>query len=182
MCPHPTLVEAGIAPPKFDEMKMTPEPTIVLKDLSNEALLSLRLQIDAEMTDRGLTLNVGQLGEILALHYFNNTPGLPKLIDAPKGAKNVDALSRDGDRYSIKTALRAKKTGTIYPDDENRNKQLFEFLLVVQITPNYQLDSVYRYSWDTFVKARAWDKRMNAWYLPISKKKLAMGEQLFPKQ
>src|SRR6266567_1699334 len=159
---------------------MTPEPPIVLKDLSNEALLSLRLQIDTEMVERGLTLNVGQLGEILALHYFNSTPGLPKLIDAAKGAKNVDALSRDGDRYSIKTALKAKKTGTIYPDVENRNKQLFEFLLIVQLTSRYQLEAIHRYSWDAFVKARACDKRMNAWYIPISRKKLALSEQIYP--
>jgi hypothetical protein len=79
---------------------MTKDPIVVLTDLSNDALLSLRLQIDAEMTTRGLTLNVGQLGELLALNYFNTTPGLPKLINAPRGAKNVDALSRDGDRYS----------------------------------------------------------------------------------
>ena len=28
----------------------------------------------------------------------------------------MDALSRNGDRYSIKTAWKAKKTGTIYPE------------------------------------------------------------------
>jgi hypothetical protein len=158
---------------------MGTHPLIVLADVSNDSLLELRLQIDKEMTARGLTLNVGQLGEILALHHFNNTPGLPKLIEAPKGAKNVDALSRDGDRYSIKTAQRAKKTGTVYPDVETRNKQLFEYLLIVQLTSDYQLKGIYRYSWDAFVKARAWDKRMNAWYVPISKKKLALAERVF---
>ncbi len=161
---------------------MSSESTINFEILSDEVLLSLRLQIDAEMAERGLTLNVGQLGEILALHHFNSTPGLPKLIDAPKGAKNVDALSRDGDRYSIKTALKAKKTGTIYPDSENRNKQLFEYLLVVQLTSDYQLESIYKYSWDAFVKARAWDKRMNAWYIPISRKKLSLAEKILFKK
>jgi len=163
-------------------MKMPFKTTIVLNDFSNEALLALRLQIDAEMSTRGLTLNVGQLGEILALHYFNSTPGLPKLIVAAKGAKNVDALSRDGDRYSIKTALKAKKTGTIYPDGKNRNKQLFEYLLIVQLTPDYQLEAVYRYSWEAFLKARAWDIRMNAWYIPISKKKLLLAEKILSKK
>lgn len=128
---------------------------------------------------RGLTLNVGVLGERLALRHFNSTPGLPNLIDAPKGAKNVDALSRDGDRYSIKTALKAKKTGTIYPDSKDQDKQLFEFLLIVQLTSNYQLEAIYRYPWSAFVEVRAWDKRMNAWYIPISRKNLLLAEQLF---
>ena len=154
-------------------------PIVILTDLSNEALLSLRLQVDAEMATRELTLNVGQLGEILALNYFNSTPGLPKLIDAPRGTKNVDALSRDGDRYSIKSALKAKKTGTVYPDSENRDKQLFEYMLVVLLTPDYRLDSIYRLPWDTFVRVRAWDKRMNAWYVPISGNKLALAEKVF---
>jgi hypothetical protein len=152
---------------------------IVLKGLSNDELLSLRLQVDGEMATRGLTLNVGQLGEILALRHFNRTSGLPNLIDAPKGAKNVDALSRDGDRYSIKTALKAKKTGTIYPDSKDKNKQLFEYLLVVLLTPEYQLNAIYRFSWEQFVKVRAWDIRMNAWYIPVSAKKLSQSEKIY---
>src|SRR5258708_40096671 len=103
---------------------MATRPLIVLADVSNDSLLELRLQIDKEITARGLTLNVGQLGEILALHHFNNTPGLPKLIEAPKGAKNVDALSRDGDRYSINTPLTCEKTATVDPDVQTRTKQI----------------------------------------------------------
>jgi len=61
--------------------------------------------------------------------HFNDTPGLPNLQIAPPGTKNVDSLSRDGDRYSIKTVLNAKKTGTVYPDRDQPEKQLFEFLL-----------------------------------------------------
>jgi len=156
----------------------TSEPIVVLTGLSNDALLSLRLQIDAEMITRGLTLNVGQLGEILALNHFNTTPGLPKLIDAPRGAKNVDALSRDGDRYSIKTALKAKKTGTVYPDNKSPDKQLLEYMLIVLLTPDYRLQKIFRLSWDAFMRARAWDKRMNAWYVPISATKLALAEKI----
>jgi len=33
---------------------------------------------------------------------------------------NVDALSRRGDRYSIKGVLDSKKTGTVYPDATNQ--------------------------------------------------------------
>lgn len=31
-----------------------------------------------------------------------------------------------------------------------------------------------------FDELRVWDKRMNAWYIPISKNKLSFAEQIFP--
>ncbi len=99
-------------------------------------------------------------------------------MEAPTGAKNVDALSRDGDRYSIKTQVKAKKSGTIYPDRNDTEKQLFEYLLIVRLSRTYQLEALHRFSWDQFCEARAWDKRMNAWYIPVSKKRLALAERI----
>jgi len=143
-------------------------------------LISLRAEIEQEMHARGIAFSVGELGEDLAIKYFCSTPGLPTLIHAPAGAKNVDALSRDGDRYSIKTTQRGKKTGTIYPDPQNHDKQLFEYLLVVKLSENFKLLSIHRFSWEQFLRIRAWDIRMNAWYVPISKNRLDAGENLFP--
>ena len=45
---------------------------------------------------------VGELDEYLAIEIYNSTPGLPKLSPAPVGTENIDAISRKGDRYSIK--------------------------------------------------------------------------------
>lgn len=105
-----------------------------LNILSNQELFTLRIEVEKEMSGRGMKFDVGAMGEQLAIAYFNSTPGLPNLIDAPTGAKNIDALSRDGERYSIKTQLKAKKTGTVYPDEKQPKKQLFEQLLVVQLS------------------------------------------------
>jgi hypothetical protein len=146
--------------------------------LDDSSLLSLRVSIDAEFAKRGLVINVGEMGEKLCVEYLNSKPGLPKLIQSPHGAKNVDALSRDGDRYSIKTFMKAKKTGTIYPDKDDK-KQLFEYLLVVQLSNRYQLKAIYRYSWKDFLSVRAWDVRMNAWYIPLSKRKLSVSEIIY---
>jgi hypothetical protein len=41
---------------------------------------------------------IGELGEFLAIDFYNSTPGLPKLQAAPPGTKNIDATSRDGER------------------------------------------------------------------------------------
>lgn len=152
-----------------------------ISSLADDELMTLRIHIDAELSKRGILFNVGALGEKLSIAYFNSTAKLPNLIQAPTGAKNVDALSRQGDRYSIKSFMKAKKTGTIYPDGSNMDKQLFEYLIVVHLNQNYQLEAIYRYTWDEFVKIRSWDKRMNAWYVPLSKKNLSNAEILLPK-
>jgi hypothetical protein len=151
----------------------------LLKDLSDNDLVMLRANVETELNKRGISFNVGAIGEKLAITYFNTKPGLPNLLQAPTGAKNVDALSRDGDRYSVKAFMKAKKTGTIYPDENDRDKQLFEYLVVVKLNTNYQLSAIYRYSWEQFVRIRAWDKRMNAWYLPLSKRNLNMAEKIY---
>jgi len=116
------------------------------------------------------------MGEQLAIEYFNRTPGCPNLILAPPGTQNVDALSRRGDRYSIKTICNAKKTGTVYPDQDDSNKQLFEYMLVVKMNKDWSLDEIYEFDWKTFSSCRSWDKRMNAWYIGISRKTLALSK------
>lgn len=152
---------------------------IDIQILHDDELISLRAALDAEMRKRGIAFSVGQIGERLVIDYFCNTPGLPNLQDAPRGTKNVDALSRNGDRYSIKTICNAKKTGTIYPDTNNKDKQLFEYLLIVTLTKEWNLYSIYQLDWNLFVKKRLWDKRMSAWYLGVSHKLLKDATEVY---
>lgn len=147
-----------------------------LTAVTDAELVLLRARIETEMNRRGLAFTVGSLGEQLAISYFNMTRGLPMLAAAPAGTKNVDALSRDGERYTIKTMLKARKTGTIYADSEDPDRRLFEWLLLVQLRPEYELKSIHRLSWDQFVSLRKWDKRMNAWYISPSSATLAAAE------
>src|SRR5687768_15746675 len=119
--------------------KSVPKVGISITDLNDDDLVLLRVQIEKEINRRGIKFSVGEVGEKLTIKFFNETPGLSNLIAAPPGAKNVDALSRDGDRYTIKTLQKAKKTGTIYPDSQDKKKQLFEFLLLVNLDEDYNL-------------------------------------------
>ncbi|MDV4178398.1 hypothetical protein R1521_07760 [Rhizobium brockwellii] len=83
-----------------------------LPDLSafdDVSLLRLRAQLHSEMKRRGLALSVGQVAEKLAIAFFNSNPGCTNLSEAAVNTANVDALSRRGDRYSIKGVLDAKK-------------------------------------------------------------------------
>jgi len=159
-----------------------PNPAEGLTELSDAYLIRLRLSIDGELRRRGVRHTVGDIGEQLVIEHFQRTPGLPNLQIAPTGTKNVDALSRTGERYSIKTVLNAKKTGTIYPDRDDANKQLFEFLLIAKLTEDYALDSVYQIPWDLFVELRKWDRRMSAWYVPISLRILSRAQSLLARR
>ena len=152
-----------------------------VKSLNADELISLRIKVERELKSRGIRFSVGEIAEKLAIEYFNSTPGLPNLLAATTGTKNVDANSRNGERYSIKAIQIGKKTGTIYPDEEDRDKQLFEYLLIVKLSSDFTLEALYQFSWKQFVEIRAWDRRMNAWYVPISKNRLELGKCLFAK-
>ncbi|TZG32401.1 hypothetical protein [Agrobacterium sp. B1(2019)] len=149
--------------------------------LSDLDLLRLRARVAAELKKRGLALNVGQVAESLAIATYNATPGRPNLQPAPTGTQNVDALSRRGDRYSIKGVLDSRKTGTVYPDREDPDKQLFEYLIVVRIDADWQLVALYEFDWKTFCEVRSWDRRMNAWYVGLAAKTLARATQIMPR-
>jgi len=158
------------------------DPSDALGDLSDIALLRLRGRVAAELKRRGLASNVGQVAESLAIALYNSTPGRPNLQPAPTGTQNVDALSRRGDRYSIQGVLDARKTGTVYPDREDPEKQLFEYLIVVRIDTDWQLLAVYEFDWKTFCEVRSWDRRMNAWYVGLAAKTLSRAKQITPRQ
>lgn len=164
----------GVVPVKASDLDSA------LESLADLDLLRLRARVAAELKRRGLASNVGQVAESLALSFFNNTPGRPNLQPAPTGTQNVDALSRRGDRYSIKGVLDGRKTGTVYPDRDDRDKQLFEYLLIVRIDPEWQLICIYEFDWKTFCQVRSWDTRMNAWYVGLAAKTLARSTIFVP--
>lgn len=150
-----------------------------LEKKHDDELISFRIQLDKEFKKRGLKFSVGDIGELIAIKHFNSTAGLSNLLKSPTGTKNVDALSRNGERYSVKTIKDGSKTGTIYPNSENDKTQLFEFILVVILNDDYELQSLHRFSWKQFVKIRQWDKTMNAWYIPKTIKAFQTGECLY---
>lgn len=138
----------------------------------------MRAAVEKELRRRGLAATVGEAAEALAIEFYNSTPGLPNLSPADTGTKNVDALSRLGERYSIKGVLRSRKTGTVYPD-RNPDRQLFEYLLVVMLAEDWTLKGIYEFTWDTFLQSRRWDKRMSAWYLGTGARTLATARLVF---
>ena len=73
--------------------------------LKNNELIDAYSSIVKELKKRSIirTKNVlGDLAEYFAIEFYRNTPSLPNLQAAPVGTQNIDAISRTGDRYSIK--------------------------------------------------------------------------------
>ena len=102
-----------------------------LKNLSDEeliALISPSSNIFKELANRKIIRSkntVGDLGEYYAIKYYNEIKGLPNLSLAPPGVKNIDALSRDGEIYSVKCVSSSSgTTGSFWdPQSIENNKQ-----------------------------------------------------------
>lgn len=156
------------------------EVPLDLKSLDDFKLLALHAAVAREARSRSLSFNVGEVGEKLAIALFKERPDLPILAPSPRGTKNIDAISREGNRYSIKTLQRAKKSGTIYPDQTDNERQLFEFILIVLINDNFTLEHIVELDWKQFCAVRSWDIRMNAWYVVRSNRVLSAGRQIYP--
>ena len=109
---------------------------------------------------------VGELGEYYAIDFYNKTPNLPNLSLAPKGVKNIDALSRNGEIYSIKTVTSRKGTSGSFwdPQSINNNEQKFKYLLIIILNDEYALDMILELTWEDFFKYKKFNKRMNNYY------------------
>ncbi|MCB0811537.1 MAG: hypothetical protein KDB96_19845, partial [Flavobacteriales bacterium] len=141
--------------------------------------------IIAELKHRGVlrTKNVlGELGEHLVIDHYNSTPGLPKLQLAQTGTENVDATSRQGERYSIKSISR-NVTGVFHglnpPASNGSQKQLFEHVIIAKFNDTYQLEMIIELGWAAFLKHKKWHKRMRAYNLVLSKALLEDSKVVF---
>ena len=127
----------------------------------------------------------GDLGEYIAVDYYTRTKGLPRLQFAPPSTKNVDALSVDGERYSIKCTT-TNTTGVFYGIGNDVTPQsirpLFEHVIIVKLSDTYQPELIAELDWDTFLKYRHWHSRMKAYNLIITNALLQDAKIIFRKE
>lgn len=155
--------------------------------LSTAEIVSLYCDTIKELKARSVirTNNViGDLGEYLAIEYYNNTAGLPTLAAAPIGTENIDAISRKGDRYSIKSTSR-NVTGVFYGLEPNgssvKDKQKFEYVIICKFSDDYELEEILEMDWDTFLRHKRWNSRIKAWNLSLTKEVCADCKVVFKK-
>lgn len=156
-----------------------------ISSLGNTELIKLYSEILDTLKERGVirTKNlIGDIGEYLAIDYFNKTSGKSNLQYAPAGTKNIDAISRNGDRYSIKSTS-SNLTGVFYglekPNSKKKDSQKFEYLLIVQFKGNFKLKRIVELSWEKFLHHKKWHSTMNAWNISITKKLLVNANILY---
>ena len=154
--------------------------------LPDEEIWTLYAYVGLKLKERGLvrTRNiVGERGEFLAIKIYNETAGLAKLQAAPEGTQNVDALSRKGERYSIKTVSEPSNlTGVFYgcgDQSEPNPEKKFEHVVIVLIDKHYKPKRVIEITWDQFLKFRRWHKTMQAWNLSLTKELFTEAKIIF---
>lgn len=148
-----------------------------LDDKTLIQLASPNSGIQTELRNRGIirTKNLtGEIGEYLTINYYNQTKGLTNLEMVPSGVKNLNALGRNGARYSIKTITDRKgTTGSFWKLSENLNKEKhFEFLIICILTNDYELDMIIELNWEQFIQFIRPNSRMKNHQISITNKLL----------
>ena len=114
---------------------------------------------------------VGELGEYYVIDFFNKTSSLPNLTLAPPGVQNIDALSRNGEIYSIKTiSSRNGTTGSFWdPKSIENNEKKFDYLIIAILNKKYALDMMLQLTWSEFFEYKRFNKRMNNYNISVTK-------------
>ena len=126
----------------------------------------------------------GDLGEYIVIDYYTKTKGLPKLQFAPPSTKNIDAISVNGERYSIK-CITNNTTGAFYgiekDADINSLKPLFEYVVIIKLDENFQPKFILELDWEAFFKHKHWHSRVRAYNLSITNSLIEYGKIVFKK-
>jgi len=159
-----------------------------LSSYSAMELLNIYGDVLKEMRHRNMirSKNVtGDLGEYIVVDYYTKTKGLPKLQFAPPSTKNIDAISVAGERYSIKSTT-GHVTGVFYGIEKDiekeKQKQLFEYVVVVKLDDLYQPELILELDWDAFFEHKNWHSRVGAYNLQITKSLIAAGKVIYSKE
>jgi len=156
-----------------------------LEKLKSKELVNLYSDLIIKLKEKKIIRSkniIGDLGEYLAIEHYNNTPGLQNLQAAPTGTQNVDALSRKGERYSIKSTS-SKLTSVFYglndPETKKTEIQKFEYVIIVVLKDNFELNKIIELDWEQFLKLKKWHKTMRGWNIRINKELYEIGKTVF---
>lgn len=156
--------------------------------LKTSELIRLYSEILKSLKSRGIIRSknlLGDLGEYLAIEHFKNTAGMPNLQAVPTGTQNTDAISRNGERYSIKSTsgtLTSVFYGLEAPNSDKIDNQKFEYLLIVKFGEDHELEKIIQLDWNLFIKHKRWHRTMNAWNITITRALIEDAEILFEKK
>lgn len=160
-----------------------------LKSLTDSDVINFYSQLIKELKRRTIirTKNItGELGEYIAVEYYKNNPNLNNLQFSPPSTENIDAISRKGERYSIKTITKTGSTGVFYGlpplDSDEVPLQKFEYVIIVKLTDSFELERILELTWNEFLKNKRWHARMQAWNLSYSNKLINAVKNIYEKE
>ncbi len=126
----------------------------------------------------------GDLGEYIVVDYYTKTKGLPKLQFAPPSTKNIDAISVNGERYSIK-CITTNTTGAFYGIEKDADissfKPLFEYVVIIKLDKKYQPELILELDWEAFFKHKHWHSRIGAYNLQVTNALIEAGKVIYKK-
>lgn len=157
---------------------------INLDELPDADVWSLFSKLRKELKTRKLIRTgniVGERGEFLAIKAYNETKGLIGLQAAPELTKHIDAISRDGERYTIKTVSgKTVNTGKFFAmGDETGGETLkkFEYLIIVILDDDLEAKLILELTWDQFLKLRRFDTGI--WSVTVNKSLLDEAKVIY---
>ena len=153
-----------------------------LELLNDVEVINAYIKIIKTLKERNIIQSknvIGDIGEYHVLSHYNNTPGLPNLQRAPKGTKNIDAISREGERYSIKatsSAVTGAFLGLRPPNSKEKDRQIFEYVVIVMFDKDYAVKNIVEIDWNQFLRLKRWHSRVKAWNIPITAELCKIGK------
>lgn len=162
---------------------------IDFENMSHAEVIECYSQTTKELKKREIirTKNItGELGEYIAVDFYRKTAAFPNLQFAPPSTENIDAISTKGERYSIKTITNNGATGVFYGlpsiGSEEKPRQKFEYVIIVKLTDNFELERILELTWDEFLVNKKWHSRMTAWNLSYSNKLIGSVRTIYSKE
>lgn len=154
-----------------------------LANLSDEDLIGLYPALLNSLKERNIirTNNlVGDLGETLAINFYNLESNLPDLLQAEPNEKAYDALTKNNKRYTIKSTS-TNQTGIFWglePKDSNKtDKKIFDKLIIVKFDKSYNVEAIYEMTWEQFLFHKQWHGTTKAWNIRLTQKLLKKIEK-----
>lgn len=155
---------------------------------SGMELIQMYGQLLQQMREDGLirSKNVtGDLGEYIVVDYYTKTKGLPKLQFAPPSTKNIDAISVNGERYTIK-CITTNTTGAFYGIERDADissvKPMFEYAVIIKLDQSYRPEFILELDWETFFKHKHWHSRIGAYNLLVTNSLIDDGKLIYKRE
>jgi len=145
----------------------------LLENLSEMELIHCYSEIVSKLYEKGIirTKNIsGEFDERFVIDHYKKTSTLPNLQRTQTGTKNIDATSRKGERYSIKTITGSNTTTSVIYGDLREDKPLFEYLIIIHLDNKYLSDLILELTWKSACNNKKWHKTMKGYNFRVGEK------------